>query len=93
MGILYIDFLNINFFPEMPYNPGCAPSVLILFINMMLFKHTAPQKGCEEYMFVGQDKLQLVLVMLSLLCVPVLLLGKPIHELCVRRRHAKAVSN
>lgn len=35
-------------------SPRCAPSVLILFINMMLFKHTKPFDGCDEYMFEGQ---------------------------------------
>jgi len=35
-------------------SPRCAPSVLIMFINMMLFKHTKPFDGCDEYMFEGQ---------------------------------------
>jgi len=65
------------------YGPSCAPSVLILFINMMLFKSSPPTgKGCEEFMFDGQDILQYVFVILALLCIPVLLLGKPIYILC-----------
>lgn len=43
-------------------------------------------------MFSGQEQLQLLLVMIALLCVPILLLGKPIHEMCARKRHAKLVS-
>lgn len=59
---------------------------------MMLFKHNTPQQGCEEYMFQGQEQLQLMLVMVALVCVPILLLGKPIHEMCVRKKTEKAVS-
>ena len=33
-------------------------------------------------MFDGQDMLQLVFVLVALLCIPVLLLGKPIYILC-----------
>ena len=33
-------------------------------------------------MFDGQDILQTVFVIVALLCIPVLLLGKPIYVLC-----------
>jgi len=50
---------------------------------MMLFKSSPPTGiGCEEFMFDGQDMLQLVFVLVALLCIPVLLLGKPIYILC-----------
>ena len=50
---------------------------------MMLFKSSPPSgEGCEEFMFDGQDLLQYVLVIVALLCIPVLLLGKPIYFLC-----------
>ncbi|PNF41458.1 hypothetical protein B7P43_G13384 [Cryptotermes secundus] len=65
------------------YGPSCAPSVLILFINMMLFKSSPPTgEGCQEFMFDGQDLIQYVFVVVALLCIPVLLLGKPIYLLC-----------
>lgn len=37
-------------------SPGCAPSILITFIGMALFKYDRdPQPGCETvYMFAGQ---------------------------------------
>jgi V-type H+-transporting ATPase subunit a len=68
------------------YGPSCAPSVLILFINMMLFKSSPPTGvGCQEFMFDGQDLLQYAFVVIALLCIPVLLLGKPIYLLCCGR--------
>ncbi|XP_050538205.1 V-type proton ATPase 116 kDa subunit a 1 isoform X2 [Daktulosphaira vitifoliae] len=66
--------------------PGCAPSVLIMFINMMLFKHTTPFEGCDEYMFEGQERLQKCFVVIALLCIPVMLLGKPLYIILYERR-------
>jgi len=64
---------------ELKYGPYCAPSVLILFINMMLFKNTEPPNGCQEFMFEGQKELQMAFVFVALLCIPVMLFGKPIY--------------
>jgi hypothetical protein len=55
---------------------------------MMLFKSSPPAgKGCQEFMFDGQDLLQYAFVVIALLCIPVLLLGKPIYILC--KGHSK----
>lgn len=62
--------------------PGCAPSVLITFINMMLFKNANVPAGCSEYMFEGQDILQKVLLFSALACVPIMLFGKPLFITC-----------
>ncbi|XP_068143467.1 V-type proton ATPase 116 kDa subunit a1-like [Drosophila tropicalis] len=43
-------------------SPGCAPSILILFINMMLFGSQEPLDGCKEYMFKGQELLQTIFI-------------------------------
>lgn len=68
--------------------PFCAPSVLITFINMVLFKPGNPPSSCDsEYMFMGQGALQKLLVVLALLCVPWMLLAKPI--MMMRERKAK----
>lgn len=60
------------------YDEHCAPSILITFINMVLFKgadKTTPP--CEAFMFPGQEILQKALVLLALLCVPWMLFIKP----------------
>lgn len=75
-----------------PETPGCAPSVLIMFINMMLFKNTPPFKGCEEFMFESQEGLQKVFVIIGLICVPWMLLGKPLYIKFTRGRKVSHVS-
>ncbi|XP_036331151.1 V-type proton ATPase 116 kDa subunit a1-like [Rhagoletis pomonella] len=64
-----------------PYNSACAPSILIMFINMVLFKDGSKdvQKGCQLEMFTFQMGLQYMLIFIALCSIPVLLLGKPIH--------------
>nr|CAD7257343.1 unnamed protein product [Timema shepardi] len=70
------------------YSPACAPSVLIMFINMMLFKSTAPPEGCDEFMFEGQSSLQMTFVLIGLLCIPVMLLGMPIYHIVSSKKKA-----
>uniref|UniRef100_A0A1B6MKV2 V-type proton ATPase subunit a n=1 Tax=Graphocephala atropunctata TaxID=36148 RepID=A0A1B6MKV2_9HEMI len=67
---------------ELKTSPRCAPSVLILFINMMLFKPGSPFEGCDEFMFPYQKETQMAFVLIAFLCVPIMLFGKPIYLLC-----------
>ncbi|KAL7636808.1 UNVERIFIED_CONTAM: hypothetical protein RMT77_012564 [Armadillidium vulgare] len=60
----------------------CAPSVLILFIDMALLKKeeafTEYECDCEDpYMYPSQYNLQLALVLISIIMIPILLLPKP----------------
>ncbi|XP_061397032.1 V-type proton ATPase 116 kDa subunit a 1-like [Musca vetustissima] len=71
---------------EQALTPGCSPSILILFINMMLFKHQEPLDGCEEYLFEGQDMIQTVFVIIAVICIPWMLLGKPLYIMCQRKK-------
>lgn len=91
---LYMCFMMfwkwINFGPkwEQPYSPGCAPSVLIYFINMMLFGENKALDGCEPFMYDGQEKVQLIAVLVALACIPWMLLGKPLYlQICGRKGH------
>ncbi|CAH4038923.1 unnamed protein product [Pieris brassicae] len=59
---------------------GCAPLILILFIDMVLGSTSKPvEDDCDAYMFEGQEGLQSILVLVSLLCVPILLFGSPVY--------------
>lgn len=74
---------------EIKYSAGCAPSILITFINMVLFK--APDQEsteCSPYMFGGQAGVQKFLVIIALLCVPWMLLAKPIMIMRSRKEAA-----
>ncbi|NXG08204.1 VPP2 ATPase, partial [Sakesphorus luctuosus] len=52
-----------------------APSILIQFINMFLF----PGGGETTGLYPGQAALQRFLLSVAFLCVPVMLLGKPLY--------------
>ncbi|XP_052755505.1 V-type proton ATPase 116 kDa subunit a 1 isoform X2 [Galleria mellonella] len=68
----------------------CAPSILITFINMMLFKtdpNTRPQ--CNDNMYAGQIGLQKFFVIVALMCVPVMLFGKPYFIMKEQKERAR----
>ncbi|XP_038216467.1 V-type proton ATPase 116 kDa subunit a1-like [Zerene cesonia] len=59
---------------------GCAPLILILFIDMVLISTSKPvEEECDAYMFEGQEGFQRMLVIISLLCVPIILFGSPVY--------------
>ncbi|XP_065712564.2 V-type proton ATPase 116 kDa subunit a 1 isoform X1 [Patagioenas fasciata] len=63
-----------------------APSLLIHFINMFLFSYSDPS---NKMLYKGQQGLQCFLVVVALLCVPWMLVAKPLvlrHQY-LRRKH------
>jgi len=65
----------------------CAPSILITFINMVLCKENPrTSEECDPYMYAGQHGFQYVLLVVAIICVPWMLLAKPL----VLRREAKS---
>lgn len=63
---------------EISASPGCAPSILITFINMVLLKgYEEPEGDCNPYMYGGQFSFQRFLLFIALLCVPWMLCVKP----------------
>ncbi|XP_014220358.1 V-type proton ATPase 116 kDa subunit a-like isoform X1 [Trichogramma pretiosum] len=60
------------------FSESCAPSILVTFINMMLFGDK-PTPNCPDEIFEGQKTMQKVFVFVALACIPVLLFGKPIY--------------
>uniref|UniRef100_A0A8C1YDT4 V-type proton ATPase subunit a n=1 Tax=Cyprinus carpio TaxID=7962 RepID=A0A8C1YDT4_CYPCA len=65
-----------------PMTSDSAPSILIHFIDMFLFTENKDNKP----LYTGQMVVQKVLVIVAVLSVPVLLLGKPMHEYITHRR-------
>ncbi|XP_043214096.1 V-type proton ATPase 116 kDa subunit a1-like isoform X3 [Amphibalanus amphitrite] len=68
------------------YGTHCAPSLLLIFINMFLLKDmnadpkgTGPgEKYCDGYLFDGQKGFQSFLLFVGVMCIPWMLLAKPI---------------
>ncbi|XP_014235198.1 V-type proton ATPase 116 kDa subunit a isoform X3 [Trichogramma pretiosum] len=94
--LMFIKWIKYGaFHPE--YNPNpetssfCAPSVLITFINMVLFKTSAEIKPCSPYMYAGQGGFENLLVICAVLCIPWMLLAKPI--LLMQERKRKHIQN
>ncbi|XP_077388371.1 T cell immune regulator 1, ATPase H+ transporting V0 subunit a3b [Festucalex cinctus] len=73
----YLVFMVV--FKWIAYSPAqskMAPSILIHFIDMFLFAENEDNPP----LYTGQGIVQKVLVVLAVCSVPVLLLGKPLHE-------------
>ncbi|XP_076173163.1 V-type ATPase subunit a family protein Vha100-1 isoform X4 [Ptiloglossa arizonensis] len=76
------------------HGPFCAPSVLITFINMVLFKTaSAPVECVSPWMYAGQEGLQVLLVIIAVLCIPWMLLGKPIMIMYNRKKQHYQLNN
>lgn len=76
--LVFIKWIIYGAFNPVETGPGCAPSILITFINMLLLSPAQAIGPCSPWMFVGQVYLQYLLVTVALLCVPFMLLAKPI---------------
>lgn len=59
---------------------SCAPSVLIIFINMMLMKSSEDKPPCRAMMYAGQNEVQRTFLAIAFLCIPIMLFGKPVYK-------------
>ncbi|CAH0693409.1 unnamed protein product [Chilo suppressalis] len=71
------------------YGTSCAPSVLIIFINMMLLKESESKPPCRLEMYDGQDALQKTFLVLAYTCVPVMLFGKPVYYMIAAKKRKR----
>ncbi|XP_055697654.1 V-type proton ATPase 116 kDa subunit a 1 isoform X2 [Phlebotomus papatasi] len=86
--MMFIKWVRFSAANEGAFSENCAPSILITFINMVLMKSVDwdPEKDiCSPYMFSGQSALQTLLVIVAVLCVPWMLLAKPILIMRARK--------
>lgn len=70
-------------------SPGCAPSILVTFINMVLLSPGIASEPCSPWMFSGQLYIQHLLVIVAVICIPWLLIAKP----CLKLREQKRLDN
>ncbi|XP_034667939.1 V-type proton ATPase 116 kDa subunit a [Drosophila subobscura] len=83
--MMFFKWVVYNDTVEGPLSPACAPSILILFINMILQGKQDTPEPCEEFMFDGQKSIQMVFVVIAIICIPWMLLGKPLYIMMKRR--------
>ncbi|KPJ05979.1 V-type proton ATPase 116 kDa subunit a isoform 1 [Papilio machaon] len=72
--------------PDPAYGTYCAPSVLIIFINMMLMKKSESRPPCPQHMYAGQEPLQKTFIAIAFLCVPIMLFGKPVYQMIADKK-------
>lgn len=75
-------------------NTNCAPSLLLMLINMFMYQYKdydpKDKSQCINFpLYEGQQSVQTVFVIVALICVPWMLLTKP---LVLRSRHKRATS-
>nr|CAI5843989.1 unnamed protein product [Callosobruchus analis] len=90
----FVYFANVEE-DDFVYGTRCAPSILITFINMVLQKKSPFESRCEtSSMFAGQAGLQYLLFYVAMICVPWMLLAKPLLIMRNRKQqHAYSVTH
>ena len=92
--LMFIKWIKYSPNGDEVVGPFCAPSVLITFINMVLFKETTYPPVCETAnMYAGQTGIQKLLVVLALLCVPWMLFAKPVMMMRARKKQHYQLNN
>lgn len=76
----------LTFVPDPALGTSCAPSVLILFINMVLMKKSEDKPPCSAFMYSGQEAVQRTFLALGFLCIPVMLFGKPVYYMLAAKK-------
>lgn len=86
--LMFIKWTKYSASNPDPFSAHCAPSILITFINMVLFKEsTVLTEACKTpFMFAGQEFLQKILVLSAFVCIPWMLFAKPILIMQERKK-------
>lgn len=80
--LIFLKWFKYGGLKSAPYHSACAPSVLIIFIDMLLMKTTDDlDPACDKGMFPGERTLEYVLVFIALAMIPIMLAGKPLYVL------------
>lgn len=87
VSLMFMKWVKYSPSNETAWSENCAPSILITFINMVLFKNPDHAEGdvCSPWMFAGQQGLQKFLVLVAVVCIPWMLLAKPIMIMRARK--------
>uniref|UniRef100_A0A1B6KBS1 V-type proton ATPase subunit a n=1 Tax=Graphocephala atropunctata TaxID=36148 RepID=A0A1B6KBS1_9HEMI len=93
--LMFIKWIIYGAGPENSFetSQACAPSILITFINMVLFKDSPAPEGCSPWMYAGQKYFQHMLVLIALACVPWMLVAKPYLIMQEQKKQHHLLSN
>jgi V-type H+-transporting ATPase subunit a len=91
LGCLFGYLVVLIFYKWLAFDAAsskCAPSLLIHYINMFMFKY-GNEGDCNptNTFYDSQESVQKAMIFLALLSVPVLLIAKPLYVYLMRRRH------
>lgn len=79
-----------------PVTGSCAPNLLIELINMFFLKNSAVDKDGTTnpclVLYTHQHFIQTLFVITAMLCIPVMLFGKPIYKYLENKKKLKNVS-
>lgn len=90
--LIFLKWFKYGGLKSAPYHSSCAPSVLIIFIDMLLMKTTDDlDPGCNRSMFPGERTLEYILVFIALAMVPIMLAGKPLYMLRKQKKQKKSL--
>lgn len=93
MSAIFLYLVILMFYKWVVYTPAhaaCAPSLLITFINMLMFKKSEPLENCDLFLYPNQELAQMTLVFIALICVPWMLFIKPVYINFTRKPKYKA---
>lgn len=82
LSSIFLYLVILMFYKWLLYTPAdaaCAPSLLITFINMLMFKKSELLENCDPFLYPNQELVQMVLIFLALTCVPWMLFIKPLY--------------
>ncbi|GFO38895.1 V-type proton ATPase subunit a [Plakobranchus ocellatus] len=94
LGCLFGYLVALIFYKWLTFesaDAACAPTLLIHYINMFMFKYESKKGDCDpNYVFYsGQQTIQTLLFLVAILCVPVLLFGKPLYLIIKYKLNAR----
>uniref|UniRef100_A0A0A9YYC6 V-type proton ATPase subunit a n=2 Tax=Lygus hesperus TaxID=30085 RepID=A0A0A9YYC6_LYGHE len=91
--MMFFKFFKYSAANPLKSSEQCAPSVLIMFINMVLMSKPVDKtpdipddQKCDLWMYEGQDLVQKSLLALALLCIPVMLIAKPVYLISFKKK-------
>lgn len=88
--LIFFKWFRYGGLKPAPFNSACAPSVLIIFIDMLLMKTTDDlDPKCNKTMYPGERTVEYILVFIALAMIPIMLVGRPLYMLRKQKKQAK----